>query len=93
MVGDNGNVPVLGGGDEPLPDIGPFTAVSIVRSLDANGMRKPAQVRLAVVNGQITQEAIMGRDSFVTAEELVEMCREAVREELKNFLKAIRGSV
>lgn len=97
MAGDNNHgLPMLGGGDDPstYPDVGGFNMVTFVKSLDANGARKPESMRLKTgPHGEIMNEAVMGRGSFVTAEELVEMFRQVTREELKNFLQVIRGEV
>ena len=68
---------------EEHPAVGGVPIQSMVRSLDADG-RRPAQQVLTVVapNGALDKQIVVGRDAIVTAEELVEMIRVVVREEL-----------
>ena len=76
----NGHVPLIGqqkirGGVE-------FVTV-MIRQLDEDGTYEPQAV-IAGPNGQAV--AVAGRENLVTAEDLVAMIREMVREELASAL-------
>ena len=77
------NIPVLG---QKKPRMGTQFA-ALVRDLDENGTLEPEQFVMGP-NGQ--QIAIAGRRAFVTAVELVEMVREAVRQEVRTAIKEWR---
>lgn len=75
MTNANG-VPILG---QTKPKAGVGLVGVLIRDLDENGLYDPEQV-IDAGNGQLG--AIPGRRNIVTAEDLVEMMREMVREEI-----------
>lgn len=77
--GNNSHLPIIGGGK---PRIGAGLA-AMPRRLDENGTFEGK----AAVQGPNGLTGIPHRENFVDAEELVEMIREVVRQELQAALK------
>ena len=74
----NGNIPIIGQGK---PRAGVQTVGVLIRYLDEHGTYEPEGV-VATPNGGTI--AVAGRENLVTAEDLVEMMRVMVREEIAN---------
>lgn len=69
-------VPILG---QAKPKAGVNSVGVLIRDLDENGQYEPEQV---ISDGNGGLMALAGRRNLVTAEDLVEMMREMVREEI-----------
>lgn len=77
----NGHVPDLGAYANGQQQKVPIQIVGVlIRDLDKDGLYTPEQVQMTP-NGPMV---VTGRQNIVTAEDLVEMFREMVREELAN---------
>lgn len=94
---NNSNIPILGGGNGHKAKAGRFQPMLLMRSVDEDGTVEPQARRVQTVmtdhGPQMVEQAVLGRSQYVTAEDLVEMMREMIREEMVHVLYAIKADL
>lgn len=94
---NNSNIPILGGSNGHKAKAGGFQPMLLMRTVDEDGTVEPETRRMSQVmtehGPQMVEQAVLGRSQYVTAEDLVEMIREVVREDLLGVYKELKDLI